>query len=183
MRGCDVGTWQQFLVLCLPLLLLFWPAPVAAQETCGYFTCKPTHLYRGDTLRVTLSPPQNGCDMAIFTGNFEPKMVSFTPLPEDKVAPMIPPEKFAKAKYIDLVTTEAKGSPFSLNTKPHEPSALKSPELIFSKSHDYAVLIGKNLRYEDDSVFSTCNVQYSDRVRPKSASRRKSTAHAVLPHP
>jgi hypothetical protein len=170
--------------LGLPLLVLFWPAPVATQETCGYFTCKPTHLYRGDTLRVTLSAPQNGCDMVILPGFSEPKIVSFTPLPGDKVAPMIAPEKFAKAKYIDLVTTEAKGSSFSLYAKPGEPAALKSPELIFSKSNDYAVLVGKNLRYADDSaVFSTCNVEYSDQVRPKSASRRKSTAHAVLPHP
>ncbi len=167
-RGCGLY------YLGLPALLLFWPAPVATQEQCGYFTCNPTHLYRGDTLRVTLLPPQKGCEMAISTGNFEPKMVSFTPLPEDKVAPMIPPEKFATAKYVDLVTTEAEGSPFSLHTVPGEPAALKSPALIFSKSDDYAVLIGKNLRYADDSaVFSTCNVEYSDRVRPKSASPRK----------
>lgn len=169
-----------FYYLSLPFLVVFWTAQAAAQEPCGFFTCKPTHLYRGDTLRVTLSPPQDGCDMLILPGFSEPKIVSFTPLPQDKFAPMIPPEKFATMKHVDLVTTFATGSPLIENTKPGEPAALKSPELIFSKSTDYAVLIGKNLRYGDDSaVFSTCNVEYSDRPRSKSAPGGKSPARAA----
>jgi hypothetical protein len=160
--------------LALVAIILFWPAPACTQEPCGFFTCKPTHLYRGDTLRVTLSPPQKGCDMMILPGLSKPTIVSFTPLPEDKFAPMIPQEKFATLKHVDLLTTEAKGSPLIPNMKPNKPDALKPPELIFSESNDYAVLIGKNLRYGDDSaIFSTCNVEYSDRVRPKSAPRRK----------
>src|ERR1700687_4517606 len=152
MRNCRLR------YLGLAALPLFSPVPVAAQEPCGYFTCKPTHLYRGDTLRVTLSPPQNGCDMLILPGLGEPTIVSFTPLPEDKFAPMIPQEKFATMKHVDLLTTEAKGSPLIPNMKKNKPDALKPPELIFSKSNDYAILIGNNLRYGDDSaVFSTCN--------------------------
>ena len=169
--------------LGLQALVLFWPTPVSTQELCGFFTCQPTHLYRGDILRVTLSPPQNGCDMAILSGFSEPKMVSLKPLPQDKVAPMIPPAKFSAMKHVDLVTTEAVGCPLSSNTKPGEPATLESPELIFSKSDDYVVMVGNKLRYSDESsVFSTCNVEYSDHLRPKSASPRKSTPHA-LPHP
>jgi len=154
--------------------IFFSPTAASTQELCGFFTCKPTHLYRGDTLRVTLFPPQKGCDMLILPGLGEPTIVSFTPLPGDKFAPMIPQEKFATLKHVDLLTTEAKGSPLIPNMKKNKPDALKPPELIFSKSNDYAILIGNNLRYGDDSaLFSTCNVEYSDCVRPKSAPWRK----------
>ena len=172
--------WFSPCYLGVPLLVLFCPAPASAQEPCGFFTCKPTYLYRGDTLRVTLSQPQNGCDMAIFRGFSEPKMVSFRPLPQDKVTPMISPEKFATMKHVDLLTTVADGYPLSSDARPGEPAALRSPERIFSKSAQYVVMVGKNLRYSDDSsVFSVCYVQYSDRLKSKSASGRKSPARAA----
>ncbi len=135
-------------------------------------SCHPRVLYRGDTLTVDLPMAHDGSEFAIPRGIFGalPMMISFEPLPKDKIAPLISPAVFAKMKQIRLVTTRAKGSPGTWRWQaPDGPTALKPPEPIFTKATAYQALLGYGLGAEDGSehILGSCPLLYFDRRRPK----------------
>ncbi|MDO8432878.1 MAG: hypothetical protein Q7S58_10775 [Candidatus Binatus sp.] len=131
--------------------------------------CSPKVLYRGDTLTVDLPEPHGGLDFAIMNYQTDTFMISFEPNAggkyPDTIAPVIPDPEFAGMKQIKLPTSSARGS-LSDSWGWNGPHALKPPQLIFTKSGSYEVVMGTP-RGPEFADFDACWVTYFDRPKPK----------------
>ncbi|MDO8434197.1 MAG: peptidoglycan-binding domain-containing protein [Candidatus Binatus sp.] len=138
--------------------------PVTAIEDSLH--CSPKVLYRGDTLTVDLPEPHGGLDFAImhidtFLISFEPNAGGKYP---DTIAPVIPDPEFARMKQIKILTTSARGSLWN-SWGWNSPHTLKPPQLIFTKSGSYEVLMGTP-RGPEFEEFDGCWVTYFDYPKP-----------------
>lgn len=128
--------------------------------------CRPPVLYRADDLIVELAgSPHDNFDFGISPAAVHSKnpddlfLLSFKPGKNDHIAPAIPPQKFASMRQIVLNPKTTRGSMSNWWRGYDVPRALKPPELIFTDSGLYQILLGRGLGSEDPSV-SACYVDY-----------------------
>ena len=154
----------------------------------GYFDvkirCHPAVLYKGDDLVVEFGSPHTDFDFGIWpiagisptaTARTKPGEVflfSFNPGKNDDIEPVIPPEDFSSMRRIRLSTATARGSLSNLWRGDEVRRALKPPELIFTASGSYEVLLGAGLG-DDDVPFGACWVEYIDHEKQSGAALEK----------
>lgn len=158
------------LPLCwsLALLLLvggFRVAPASAQPAEEIdFNCERTRLYRGDTLVVDFYSQHDDADLAILNEENRMVLISFKRQPEDKADPMIPRGQFGKMKQVRLATADARGSVMEPWVQGKDAAVLKQPQLIFTKTGNYEVIVGHNLK-SPNSEIDVCYLYYFDYPR------------------
>lgn len=161
--------WQAILAIGVIALLpysgrgaekTYSPTPVVE------IRCRPPVLYRADDLIVELAgSPHDNFDFGISPAAVHSKnpndlfLLSFKPGKNDHIAPVIPPQKFASMWRITLNSKTTRGSMSNWWRGDEVPRALKPPELIFTDSGLYQILLGRGLGSEDPSV-SACYVDY-----------------------
>jgi hypothetical protein len=149
--------------------------PVVEQKS---LKCPTETLYRGDMLTVELLKPHDGYQFMILDPDLATgRMLSFKPVPKDRIAPAIPPDTFAKLKRVSIRTSEAQGPLAVSRYGDDDPHALAPVGPIFTKTGDYEVALGTKLNYDagdgaeepifDD--FDACWVHYVNRPRTKHA--------------
>jgi hypothetical protein len=126
--------------------------------------CHPSVVYRGDTFVVEFGSPHTGFDFgisraAVHSKNHDLFLLSFKPGKNDHIAPVIPPQKFAAMRQVTLNTTTTRGSLSNLWRGEEVPRALKAPELIFTNSGLYEILLSLALGSED-AAYNGCDVYY-----------------------
>ena len=134
--------------------------------------CRPTVLYRGDTLTVDLPMPHDGYELGIVPpGELQDLMLltfKTRPVDEllhrsvDKIQPVIAADTFARMKRLRLVTTQAGGFWISGPPNPCHTRVAGVAEPIFTKSGDYRVQLGPALGGENDDVSGECLIKYVD---------------------
>jgi hypothetical protein len=138
--------------------------PQAAKEIA--FDCKPVRLYRGDTLAVTFDSPHHDEDLAVLNEDNRMVLISFKRQPEDKTDPVIPQGEFGKMKQVRLATADARGSVMEPWVQGKDAAVLKQPQLIFTKTGNYEVIVGHNLK-SPNSEIDVCYLYYFDYPRPR----------------
>ena len=166
--------------VCMCAFVLAEPTRAAAPPS-GDLKCFPRVLYRGDVLNVELPPDHGDLEFAVWTEDLETLVVSFEPRPRDRIGPVIPPDRFAKMKRVELFTTEARGSVSRPWAGAQTPLALAPPKMIFTKTGLYEVLLDGDLGY-DDADFAACWVDYNDSLRPRTKTARSPNSRKSL-HP
>ena len=132
--------------------------------------CHPSLLYRGDDLVVEFGSSHDGFDFGLQpeTGHRDwggkLLLLSFKPGKNDHISPVISPQKFAAMRQITLNTATARGSYSNFWRGDEIPRALKPPELIFTKSGGYEILLGLAIGSED-AAFNACSVEYRNKER------------------
>ncbi len=104
-------------------------------------------------------------DLSILNADAQPMIVSFERRPGDKFGPAISHDALRRMRQVKLVTTEARGSPIELKYE-EIPPVVNAPQLIFTRTGTYVVLVGENLRAAEGD-FGTCPVYYHDQPRAK----------------
>jgi hypothetical protein len=135
------------------------------------FYCERTRLYRGDTLVVDFHSPHDDADLAIMNSDGQTMLISFRRQPEDKFDPVIPQSEFAKMKQVRLATPTARGSLMKPWVHGKAASVLKQPQLIFTKTGNYDVVVGQDLK-SPNSEIDVCDLYYYDYPRGRSKRRR-----------
>ncbi len=126
---------------------------------------------------VELDSPHDDFDFGIWPvaahrqGRSNLFLLTFGPGKSDRIAPVIPPQKFAAMKQITLNPATARGSLSNWWRGREIPRALKPPELIFTDSGAYEILLGAGLGSEDAN-YDACYVDYVNEEK---------VAGAVLP--
>jgi hypothetical protein len=150
---------------------------VARETPFAPLKCEPQVLYKGDTLTVDIPTPRDDYEFGIERGVEHPEtassplLMSFKPGAPDKIAPVIPFDRFRSTKQLRIITSEARGSPAS--TMPRSPCFAhvdRAPELVFTRRGDYGVEIGPMLGGLEPDVAGYCVVHYIDRPRPSAGS-------------
>ncbi|MGH7780216.1 MAG: hypothetical protein ACREQR_10360 [Candidatus Binataceae bacterium] len=141
----------------------FAQVQVAEIETA--FDCEPVRLYRGDSLTVTFHSPHDQTDLAMSNPDGQTMIISFKRGPEDKVAPVIPHDKFGQMKRVTLDTANAQGSVIKERAHVKTPAVLGPPELIFKKTGSYDVIVGLDLRAATGEI-GVCDLNYFDYAKP-----------------
>ena len=137
------------------------------------FDCEPVRLYRGDILAVNFHSPHDGADLAILNPDARSILISFARQPEDKVDPVISHGEFANMKQVRLATANARGSLMEPWAHGKDAAVLKQPQLIFTKTGNYDVVVGQNLK-SPNSEIDVCDLYY--RNYPRGQSKEKSPA-------
>ena len=128
--------------------------------------CKSKKLYRGEALEIDITGPHLGYYLGVWSSPEQRfRLISFLPEPHDKVAPLIPPNQFAKMTKMRLVGGVTLGSPLDPMAN-LGPDSFGPPEVIFTKTGLYQVELGELLGTEDGD-FDACWVHYYDYPRPK----------------
>jgi hypothetical protein len=135
------------------------------------FYCEQTRLYRGDTLVVDFHSPRDDADLAIMNADGQTMLISFKRQPEDKVDPVIPRSDFAKMKIVRLGTANARGSVVEPWAHAKAAAVLRQPELIFTKTGNYEVVVGQDLKSPNGSI-GVCYIYYHDYPRPRNKRSR-----------
>jgi len=140
----------------------FRVAPALAQTAEEIdFNCERTRLYRGDTLVVDFYSQHDDADLAILNPDGRSILISFARQPEDKVDPVISHGEFARMKQVRLATVTARGSVMEPWVHGKDAAVLKQPQLIFTKTGNYDVIVGQNLK-SPNSEIDVCDLYYYD---------------------
>jgi hypothetical protein len=130
--------------------------------------CHPPLVYRGDDFVVQFGSPHDDFDFGVSPAGGSLILLSFPPGKRDRIAPVIPPEKFAAMQQITLNTATARGSLSNWWRGFEVPRALKAPEPIFTDSGSYEILLGLGLGSED-AEYGACWVDYIDKQKQPGA--------------
>ena len=141
----------------------FARAPVAAQYF--EFDCEPTLLYRGDTLTVTFLSPHDDAELAIDRAGGPTMVVSFKRRPGDEIDSVIPHKQFGKMRQVKLDTSKARGSVMKDWAHDGTPALLGPPELIFTETGSYAVIVSSDVMSPNLEV-DVCYLSYYDYPKP-----------------
>ena len=172
-------------ILAIGVIALLPPSGSGAERTYSptpivEVRCHPPVLYRDGVLVVELAgSPHNDFDFGVRPSSVQSKnpddlfLLSFKPGKNDRTAPVVPPQKFAAMKQITLNPATARGSLSNWWRGDEVPRALRPPELIFTDSGLYQILLGRGLGSEDPSV-DACDVDYVNEAK---------VAGAALPDP
>ena len=99
-------------------------------------------------------------------------LISFKRQPEDRVDPVIPQSEFGKMKQVTLATTNARGSVIEPWVHGNAAAVLKQPQAIFTKTGNYEVIVGQNLKSPNGSI-GVCYLYYHD--YPRRRNQRKNS--------
>ena len=106
-------------------------------------------------------------------------LLSFKPGKNDHIAPLIPPRKFASMRQITLNPKTTCGSLSNWWRGREVPRALKPPELIFTDSGLYQILLGRGLGSEDPRV-ADCSAYYVNEERQPGAPLEVEALYEVI---
>lgn len=135
--------------------------PVRPPERGGMrksrLSCAPQKLFRGDSLRLTMSVPHGG-DLAVVAPGGDYFFLSFwQPDKTDARQPLFDWEAFKSRRQLTLDTAR-------LKTKPYI-AGRDEPELVFTKTGWYRVRLSENLETDDGTPVSECRVYYVNAQR------------------
>ena len=118
---------------------------------------------------VTFHSPHGDADLAIDNADNQTMVISFKRGPEDKVDAIIPHDKFGKMRPVKLNTAKAQGSLMEdMKDWAHgkTPAVLEPPRLIFTKTGNYEIVVGSDLR-SPNSEIDVCYLYYFDYPKPR----------------
>lgn len=135
--------------------------PVRPSERGGMrkarLSCAPRKLFRGDSLRLTMSAPHGG-DLAVVAPGGDYFLLSFwQPDKTDAWQPIFDWEAFKRMRQLTLDTAR-------LKTKPYI-AGRDEPESVFTKTGWYRVRLSENLATDDGTPVSECRVYYVNAKR------------------
>jgi hypothetical protein len=120
-------------------------------------SCAPRKLFRGDSLRLTMSVPHGG-DLAIIAPGGDYFLLSFRqPDKTDARQSLFDWEAFKSRRQLTLDTAR-------LKTKPYI-AGRDEPEPVFTKTGWYRVRLSENLATDDGTPVSECRVYYVNAKR------------------
>lgn len=123
----------------------------------GRLSCAPRKVFRGDSLRLTMSVPHGG-DLAVIAPGGDYFFLSFwQPDKTDAQQPIFDWEAFKSRRQLALDTAR-------LKTKPYI-AGRDEPELVFTRTGWYRVRLSENLATDDGTPVSECRVYYVNAKR------------------
>ncbi|HEY0100514.1 MAG TPA: hypothetical protein VGB76_16330 [Pyrinomonadaceae bacterium] len=119
--------------------------------------CAPRKLFRGDSLRLTMSVPHGG-DLAIVAPGDGYFLLSFwQPDKTDARQSLFDWEAFKSRRQLTLDTARLKAKPWV--------AGRDEPEPVFSRTGWYRVRLSENLETDDGTPVSECRVYYVNAKR------------------